>query len=51
MSASRLYFRTGWILVRIVTRGLLGYFLDRARGFDKVALRRHRIADASKFGK
>jgi NitT/TauT family transport system permease protein len=49
---SRLYFRTDWILVGIVTLGLLGYFSDRSlRGFGKAALKRYRIADVSEFGK
>ncbi|MDR1425225.1 MAG: ABC transporter permease [Azoarcus sp.] len=49
---SRLYFRTDWILVGIVTLGLLGYCSDRAlRGFGKVVLKRYRVADAGEFGK
>jgi NitT/TauT family transport system permease protein len=49
---SRLYFRTDWILVGIVTLGLLGFFSDRLlRLFGKAALKRYRIADIGEFGK
>ncbi|MDR2093373.1 MAG: ABC transporter permease [Azoarcus sp.] len=49
---SRLYFRTDWILVGIVTLGLLGYFSDRLlRLFGKTVLKRYRIADVGEFGK
>ncbi|MDR1661576.1 MAG: ABC transporter permease [Azoarcus sp.] len=49
---SRLYFRTDWILVGIVTLGLLGYFSDRLlRLFGNTALRRYRIVGSGEFGK
>jgi NitT/TauT family transport system permease protein len=43
---SRLYFRTDWIFVGIVTLGLTGYFSDRfLRFFGRTALARFGVAD------
>ncbi|MDR1066268.1 MAG: ABC transporter permease [Clostridiales bacterium] len=50
--SSRLYFRIDWILVGVVTLGLLGYFSDRAlKFFGKHALRRYSINDSKEFGR
>jgi NitT/TauT family transport system permease protein len=43
---SRLYFRTDWIFVGIVTLGLTGYFSDRfLRFFGRTALARFGVSD------
>jgi NitT/TauT family transport system permease protein len=43
---SRLYFRTDWIFVGILTLGLLGYFSDRLlRFFGRTVLRRYGVKD------
>jgi NitT/TauT family transport system permease protein len=43
---SRLYFRTDWIFVGILTLGLTGYFSDRLlRLFGRTALRRFGVTD------
>jgi NitT/TauT family transport system permease protein len=43
---SRLYFRTDWIFVGILTLGLTGYFSDRLlRFFGRTALKRFGVAD------
>jgi NitT/TauT family transport system permease protein len=43
---SRLYFRTDWIFVGILTLGLTGYFSDRAlRFFGRTALKRYGVID------
>jgi NitT/TauT family transport system permease protein len=43
---SRLYFRTDWIFVGILTLGLTGYFSDRLlRLFGKTVLRRFGVTD------
>lgn len=47
---SRLYFRTDWIFVGLLTLGLMGYISDRLiRLFGKVVLRRYGIYDNKKF--
>jgi NitT/TauT family transport system permease protein len=49
---SRLYFRIDWILVGIVSLGLMGYFSDKLlRLFGKYALKRYAIGDNKDFGK
>jgi NitT/TauT family transport system permease protein len=43
---SRLYFRTDWIFVGILTLGLTGYFSDRLlRLFGKTVLKRFGVTD------
>jgi NitT/TauT family transport system permease protein len=43
---SRLYFRTDWIFIGIVTLGLTGYFSDRLlRYFGRTALKRFGVTD------
>jgi NitT/TauT family transport system permease protein len=43
---SRLYFRTDWIFVGILTLGLTGYFSDRLlRFFGKTVLKRFGVTD------
>lgn len=47
---SRLYFRTDWIFVGLLTLGLMGYLSDRLiRLFGKLVLNRYGIADNRKF--
>ncbi len=47
---SRLYFRTDWIFVGLLTLGLMGYLSDRLiRLFGKVILKRYGIHDNRKF--
>ncbi len=47
---SRLYFRTDWIFVGLLTLGLMGYLSDRLiRLFGKAVLRRYGIYDNKKF--
>lgn len=47
---SRLYFRTDWIFVGLLTLGLMGYISDRLiRLFGKVILQRYGITDNRKF--
>lgn len=47
---SRLYFRTDWIFVGLLTLGLMGYLSDRLiRVFGKVVLQRYGITDNKKF--
>jgi NitT/TauT family transport system permease protein len=43
---SRLYFRTDWIFVGILTLGLTGYFSDRLlRLFGRTVLKRFGVTD------
>jgi NitT/TauT family transport system permease protein len=43
---SRLYFRTDWIFVGILTLGLIGYFSDRfLRYFGRTVLKRYGVTD------
>jgi NitT/TauT family transport system permease protein len=43
---SRLYFRTDWIFVGIITLGLTGYFSDRfLRYFGRTVLKRYGVTD------
>ena len=47
---SRLYFRTDWIFVGLLTLGLMGYVSDRLiRLFGKIVLGRYGINDTKKF--
>lgn len=47
---SRLYFRTDWIFVGLLTLGLMGYLSDRLiRLVGKVVLQRYGITDNQKF--
>ncbi len=47
---SRLYFRTDWIFVGLLTLGLMGYISDRLiRLFGKTVLGRYGINDTKKF--
>jgi NitT/TauT family transport system permease protein len=47
---SRLYFRTDWIFVGLLTLGLMGYISDRLiRLFGKIVLQRYNITDNQKF--
>ena len=47
---SRLYFRTDWIFVGLLTLGLMGYVSDRMiRLFGKVVLQSYNITDNQKF--
>ncbi|EMS71756.1 ABC transporter permease [Ruminiclostridium cellobioparum] len=47
---SRLYFRTDWIFVGLLTLGLMGYISDRLiRLFGKIVLGRYGINDTKKF--
>jgi len=47
---SRLYFRTDWIFVGLLTLGLMGYISDRLiRLFGKAVLGRYGINDTKKF--
>lgn len=47
---SRLYFRTDWIFVGLLTLGLMGYVSDRLiRAFGKTVLGRYGINDTRRF--
>ena len=41
---SRLYFKTDWIFVGLVTLGLMGFFMDRVvTQFGKIVLKRYNV--------
>lgn len=48
---SRLYFKTDWIFVGVLTLGILGFLTDKSlRLFGKHALARYGVKDGSRFG-